>query len=255
MRLAANEKADSLGVRLREGSVALGVSLPSDKTTQLMSYLDQLARWNKTFNLTAVRDPGDMIDRHLLDSLAVVPLIKRTFGDQPIHLVDVGTGAGLPGIPIALVRPGTKLTLIETNGKKAAFLRQCQIHLGLADVQICQARVEDLQPSTLQFGRPDLIIARAFRAVGEFFELVAPLVSPSTTIFAMKGPALASELDQLDQQIQCNRVSKCLQSILASHHLTIEGLELGDLGLLRQVAILRAPILPDIRPSAVISQE
>jgi len=255
MNSSAEHQTKDLEQRLQRGVDALGLTVLPQQRDQLLSYLDQLIRWNKTFNLTAVRDPAEMVDRHLLDSLAVLPLIAQTYADLPIHVMDVGTGAGLPGIPIALVRPSTSLTLVETNGKKAAFLRQCKIELGMTPVQVCQSRVEALAPETLELGPPDLIISRAFRAIGEFLGLVAPFVSSSTTVFAMKGPALHSELEQMAEQIKNPKVSERLLSLLASHKMRTEVLSLANIDATRQVAIFSAPSLSDIRPSAVFLQE
>lgn len=255
MTLSAEHKTKDLEPRLRQGLDALGLTLLPQQQKKLLSYLGQLIRWNKTFNLTAVRDPAEMVDRHLLDSLAVLPLITQSYSDSPIHLMDVGAGAGLPGIPIALVRPATSLTLVESNGKKAAFLRQCKIELGMASVQVCQSRVEMLEPETLEFGTPDLIISRAFRAIGEFLELVAPFVSSTTTVFAMKGPALDSELEQMAKQINSDKVSKQLLTLLGSHQMKTEVLALANIDATRQVAIFSAPSPSDFRPSAVFLQE
>lgn len=255
MTSSAEHQTNRLEQRLQQGVDALGLNVLPQQRDQLLSYLEQMIRWNKTFNLTAVRDPAEMVDRHLLDSLAVLPLIAQTYADSPIHLMDVGTGAGLPGIPIAIVRPSTSLTLVETNGKKAAFLRQCKIELGLKSVQVCQSRVEALAPDALELGQPDLIISRAFRAIGEFLELVAPFVSSSTTVFAMKGPALDSELEQMALQIRDLKVSEQLLSILASHQMRTEVLSLAGIDATRQVAIFGAPTPSDVRPSAVFLQE
>lgn len=248
MASSAEEQTKGLENRLQQGVNALGLKLLPQQQRQLLSYLDQLIRWNKTFNLTAVRDPVEMVDRHLLDSLAVLPLITHSYADLPIHLMDVGTGAGLPGIPIALLRPSTSLTLVETNGKKAAFLRQCKIELAMTSVQVCQSRVETLAPETLEFGSPDLIISRAFRAIGEFLELIAPFVSNITTVYAMKGPALNSELEQMARNIDDSKVSKQLLTLLATHQMRIEVLALAGIDATRQVAIYSAPISSDIRP-------
>lgn len=255
MSSPGNQSAQVLRQRLEKGAAALGIAISAAQQNRLLAYLNQLIRWNKTFNLTAVREPVEMVDRHLLDSLAVIPLISRLFDTAPIHLMDVGTGAGLPGIPLALVRPSVSLTLIESNGKKAAFLRQCQIELGMQAVQVCQDRVEAIEPHALRLGQPDLIISRAFRAISDYLELVAPFVSDATTVFAMKGPALKTELEQLQSRVDNKEVSKHLLAFLASHEMSTEILAPENVDVSRQIAVFRAPSRSGMRPSVVSLQE
>ena len=241
--------------QLNDGAAAIGVPLIPDQLDALLAYLDQLVRWNQTYNLTAVRGPADMIDRHLVDSLSVLAHINKLFGTKPIHLMDIGTGAGLPGIPLALVRSSTALTLVETSGKKAAFLRQCQIALGLKDMEVCQSRVENLNPESLALGSPDLLISRAFRPIGEFLELAAPFVSSSTVILAMKGPALEDELAQLTKRIKQKKVSKHLLSVLDTHIMSIETISLAESDATRQVAIFSAAPQAGLNRPAAFLQE
>lgn len=240
---------------LSDGVAAIGLSLTPDQLDGLLVYLDQLVRWNKTYNLTAVRDPADMIDRHLVDSLSVLAQINQLFGTKPIHLMDIGTGAGLPGIPLSLVRSSTSLTLVETSGKKAAFLRQCQITLGLKAMEVCQSRIENLDPKSLVLGSPDLLISRAFRPIGEFLELAAPFVLPSTIILAMKGPALQEELEQLAENVENKKVSKRLLSVLDTHIMSIEAFNLAESDATRQVAIFRATSQTGLNQPTAFLQE
>ncbi|MBS0299344.1 MAG: 16S rRNA (guanine(527)-N(7))-methyltransferase RsmG [Proteobacteria bacterium] len=154
-------------------------------------YLLLIGKWNKIHNLTAIRDPYDMLVQHIMDSLAVVPHIRGP------RIVDVGTGAGLPGIPIALARPDWHITLVESNRKKAAFLQQVKIELALQNVEIMAQRVEDVHLT----GKVDTIITRAFSELGKFMALTRHLAvqnEASCRWVAMKADCAASELQQID---------------------------------------------------------
>ena len=135
--------------------------------SRIEQYVMLLGKWNKVYNLTAIRDPRAMLTQHVLDSLAVLPHIHGP------RIVDVGAGAGLPGIPVALARPDWQVILVESNRKKAAFLRQASIELELRNVQVMAQRIEDVQPD----GRVDTVISRAFSELGEFIALTGRLAA------------------------------------------------------------------------------
>lgn len=151
--------------------------MPESVPARLVEYLELLVKWNKAFNLTAVRDPAEMVSKHLLDSLAVLPYI----GDGLI--ADVGSGAGLPGIPLALTCPQTRFVLIDSNGKKTRFLNQVKMVMKLDNVEVVNQRVEDYQPE-LYF---DAVIARAYADTRLILESTAHLHQPNTRILVMQG--------------------------------------------------------------------
>src|SRR5215472_15037920 len=137
---------------LAPGLETLGVSLPADGAARLLEYVELLQRWNQAYNLTAVRDPAEMVVKHILDSLAVLPHVQR----GPVQ--DVGAGAGLPGIPLAIARPDLGFTLLDSNGKKTRFIVQAKAGLGLHNVEVVQARAEDYRPP----GPFATVLSRAF---------------------------------------------------------------------------------------------
>jgi 16S rRNA (guanine527-N7)-methyltransferase len=153
----------------------------------LTCYLGELAKWNKTYNLTAVRDPQQMVIRHIFDSLAAAPLLRGK------RIIDVGTGAGLPGIPLALCLPDCHFTLLDSNGKKIRFVQHAVGELGLANVFPVQARAESYEPEILF----DTVISRAFTSLAEFVANSGELLSPGGCLLAMKGKLPAEELQAL----------------------------------------------------------
>jgi 16S rRNA (guanine527-N7)-methyltransferase len=170
-------------VALQRGLGELRIEVPEEAPGQLMRYLDLLAKWNRTYNLTAVRDPLEMVTHHLLDSLAVVPHLPMT-GDR---LADIGSGAGLPGIPLAIARPQWQVTLNDASQKKTAFLRQAAIELKLANVAVHAGRVEAWRPAA-RFG---VVISRAFAGLARFISSCRHLVEPGGVLAAMTGAAPA----------------------------------------------------------------
>lgn len=164
-----------LYARLQAGLAELGLAALPAACEQLLDYLELLARWNAVYNLTAVRDPGEMVERHLLDSLAVAPFVR---GET---LADLGTGAGLPGIPLAILAPERQHVLIDSNGKKTRFLREAVRTLGLVNVRVEQARVEDAR------GQYACITARAFATLAEMLRLGGHLLAPDGVWLALKG--------------------------------------------------------------------
>lgn len=197
-------------MRLAEGIAALaplGVSLPAGAEDKLAAYLALLAKWNRVYNLTAIRDPGEMVTHHLLDSLAVLPILQESApAGRRYSLADIGSGAGLPGLVLAIARPDWSLASVEAVDKKAAFQRQATIELGLDNVSIHCRRVEDVK------GRFDAVISRAFASLSDFVRLAGHLAD---TLWAMKGGYPADEIAALPPDWR----------VVASHRLVVPGLD------------------------------
>jgi 16S rRNA (guanine527-N7)-methyltransferase len=173
---------NALQARLEQGIDALGLRLPADAVGRLLDYQALLERWNGAYNLTAIRDPAEMISRHLLDSLAILPYVQ---GDA---LADLGTGPGLPGIPLAIAAPGRQVLLVDSNGKKVRFLREAIRALKLEGVRAVQSRVEEVE------GRYDCITARAFASLADMLAWGGHLLAPQGIWLAMKGKSPDDEL-------------------------------------------------------------
>jgi 16S rRNA (guanine527-N7)-methyltransferase len=172
----------SLHTQLAAGIAALGLALPEGAEAKLLDYLALLDKWNRVYNLTAVRDTERMVSHHVLDSLAAVPYFQGGCADL-IRVLDVGSGGGLPGIPLAIARPELQVTLIDSIAKKTAFLLQAKAELGLANLNVVTSRVEDFRPST----GFDIITSRAFSDLKEFVTLTRHLLKPGGHWLAMKG--------------------------------------------------------------------
>ena len=179
------------------------LELPAGAQAKLLAYLDLLAKWNRTYNLTAVRDPGEMVSRHLLDSLAVLPYMHGK------SLADLGSGAGLPGIPLAIARPDVAVTLVESNGKKTRFLREAVRSLPLSNVTVDQARVQDAT------GAFDTITARAFASLPDMLAWAGHLLAPNGHWLALKGRADPAELGAVSSGFR----------IIAVHDLQVPGID------------------------------
>lgn len=169
---------------LSRGAQQLGVDLSDSQHSQLLAYLALLIKWNKAYNLTAVRDPDEMVSRHLLDSLSVVPFIA---GDR---WLDVGSGGGMPGIPLAILFPEMKVTVLDSNGKKTCFLTQVKLELKLDNLEVIHSRVEAFKPELPFTG----IVSRAFSSLEDFTEWTRHLGDTDTRWLAMKGLHPADEL-------------------------------------------------------------
>ncbi len=172
---------NSLDLQLEQGLDFLGVALPTQARADLLTYLELLARWNASFNLTAIRQPEQMVTRHLLDSLAILPWIEGK------TLADLGSGAGLPGIPLAIARPSLSISLLESNGKKARFLRMVRRELGLPRVEIVQGRIQDWQ------SQYDCITTRALGSLEAMLTWGGHLLAPAGRWLAMQGKAAETD--------------------------------------------------------------
>ena len=180
----------------------------------LLAYLALLDRWNRTYNLTAIRDPREMVAKHLLDSLAMHPFA----GDGA--LADLGTGAGLPGIPLAIADPGLQVTLVESNGKKARFLREAVRTLKLPNARVAEARIEALDMP----GMFDAITARALATLPLILELGGHLLKPEGKLLAMKGALPADEIAALPPGWQVARIEPLqVPGLSAERHLVVVG--------------------------------
>ncbi len=178
--LVTPQHAEELTLGARE----LGVELSETQHAQLLAYLALLIKWNKAYNLTAVRDPDEMVSRHLLDSLSVVPFID---GERQL---DVGSGGGMPGIPLAIMFPDMKVTLLDSNGKKTRFLTQVKLELALDNLTVIHSRAEAFQPELPFTG----IISRAFSSLEDFTGWTRHMGDGKTRWLAMKGLHPADEL-------------------------------------------------------------
>jgi 16S rRNA (guanine527-N7)-methyltransferase len=196
------ELAAALAAKLTAGAQVLGLDLSTTLQTQLLNYLGLIAKWNKVYNLTSVRDPAEMLTHHLLDSLAIIPALRRHLQAQlpdllanntPIRVLDVGSGAGLPGTVLAIVCPELDVTCVDTVAKKAAFIQNSAITLKLPNLRGVHARVEELQAKPF-----DLVTSRAFSSLVDFVTLTRLHVKqPSGVWLAMKGKHPADELAAL----------------------------------------------------------
>jgi 16S rRNA (guanine527-N7)-methyltransferase len=184
-----------LEARLRGGVQQLGLQLEPQQISQLMSYLDLIQKWNKVHNLTAVRDPADMLTQHLLDSLAVVPPLLRQTEARAIQLLDVGSGAGLPGVVIAICCPQIKVDCVDAVAKKAAFVQQAAVALRLPNLRGVHARVENL------VGTFDVIASRAFASLPDFVDWSRKALAADGIWMAMKGRHPAQELAALPPSV------------------------------------------------------
>jgi len=191
--------------QLTAGIAALGLALPAGAEAKLLAYLALLEKWNRVYNLTAVRDAERMVSHHLLDSLAALPFF------QGEAVLDVGSGGGLPGIPLAIARPELQVTLIDSIAKKTAFLLQAKAELGLHNLKVVTGRVEDFRPEA----RFDVITSRAFSDLKEFVTLTRHLLKPAGCWLAMKGLVPHEEIAYLPDWVK----------VSANHALLVPGLE------------------------------
>lgn len=197
------------------GLAELRLALPEAARAQLMDYVALLAKWNRTYNLTAIDDPLRMVSHHLLDSLVVLPHLPMP---EVASLADAGSGAGLPGIPLAVARPEWRVVLAEANEKKTAFLRQAALELGLRNVDVHQGRVEQWQPAT----RFTVVISRAFAELARFLAACRHLVAPGGILAAMKGVLPRGEIERVPAGCDCSQVIALKPPLVdAARHLVL----------------------------------
>lgn len=191
MSLVTARHADELA----RGIETLGLNIDAATQQRLLDYLALLAKWNKAYNLTAVRDVDEMVSRHLLDSLSIVARFEAAGGER---WLDVGSGGGMPGIPLAILFPGKSLTLLDSNGKKTRFLTQVKLELKLDNLQVIHSRVEAFQPE-LPFNG---IVSRAFSSLEDFTDWTRHLGDAHTNWLAMKGVHPSEELAALPEDFR-----------------------------------------------------
>ncbi|HHH45061.1 MAG TPA: 16S rRNA (guanine(527)-N(7))-methyltransferase RsmG [Gammaproteobacteria bacterium] len=181
--------SDPLQTAVSRGCHQLDPTLDDSAVERFTALLRLLEKWNRVTNLTAVRDPLEMVNRHILDSLAVLPFLRGH------SLLDVGTGAGLPGLPIAIARPGLEVTLLDANAKKVRFVRQAVAELGLEKVRVVQSRMQEYQP-----GRSfDMVISRAVASLDALYRQSVHLLRPGGRMLFMKGAVPEQEMDALQE--------------------------------------------------------
>ena len=203
---------------IARGMEQLDIAVSANAVAQLAVFIALLARWNRAYNLTAVRRPEEMVGRHILDSLSILPWL------QGPRILDLGSGAGLPGIPLAIVRPGEDFWLLDSSGKRTRFLHQAVIELGLAHVEVVRSRVEDYHPQ-----QPfDTVMSRAFGSLAEIVRLAGRLCAPRGRLLAMKGTRPEAELAALPSGFE----------VVDVHRLVVPGLD-GERHLVHLVPVGR----------------
>jgi 16S rRNA (guanine527-N7)-methyltransferase len=191
---------------LEAGLQALGLTLSGAQVDQLLAYQDLIAKWNKVYNLTAVRDPQEMLTHHLLDSLAAIgPLLRQT-GGQPVKLLDVGSGGGLPGVVMAITCPQIQVHCVDTVLKKATFIQQVAASLKLPNLRGIHARVESLKVE--EGGGYDVVCSRAFASLADFTVWSSSALKPGAVWMAMKGKHPADELAALPANVSVFHVEQ-----------------------------------------------
>jgi 16S rRNA (guanine527-N7)-methyltransferase len=198
--------------QLGQGLVRLGIQLTPNAIERLAAYVALLGKWNRIYNLTAIREPGKIVSHHLLDSLAVLSHVNAD------TIADIGSGAGLPGIPIAVAKPDTQVVLVESNHKKCAFLRQAITELQVENLEVVTDRAEKWRPPQL-YGA---VISRAFADLASFVEIAGHLCRPEGVLLAMKGLYPDEELGQLPAEVELQSVERIdVPGLRAARHLVI----------------------------------
>jgi 16S rRNA (guanine527-N7)-methyltransferase len=199
-----------LQAEIQQGCAALHIELTDTAAEKLALFIGLLEKWNRVYNLTAVRDGRAMVVRHILDSLAVLPFLTEQ------SLLDVGTGAGLPGLPLAVARPELSVTLLDANAKKLRFVRQAVFELGLSNVEVVQSRMQEYQPAQ-SF---DMVISRAVSNLGELYGQTARLVRPGGRILFMKGSLPTDEIQELEPDRETLHIERLkIPGLQAERHL------------------------------------
>lgn len=202
----------TLKAELALGLRTLGITTTSEVRRKLLAYLALIEKWNRVYNLTSVREPASMLTHHVLDSVAIAPHVHgRT-------ILDVGSGAGLPGIPIALVLPQTQVTLLDSNQKKSTFQQQAVIELGLNNVEVVNARVESWDTRRVF----DTILSRAYAEIADFVAAAARLCAPGGMLAAMKGAYPSEELERIPAgYVIAQVIPLTIPGLAAARHLVL----------------------------------
>lgn len=212
--LAAVNHAQTLDAGLE----ALALPLPIEARARLVAYVALLAKWNATYNLTAIRDPDRMLTHHVLDSLSVLSTLDALVDASDVRVLDVGSGAGLPGLPIAIARPAWRVTMLEPVHKKAAFVTQAIAELGVANAEVVAQRVEDYAPRS----PAHIAISRAFSDLASFAESTARHLTNDGAMVAMKGVHPDEELRELPPTVDVRApISLCVPGVDAARHLIV----------------------------------
>lgn len=196
--------SERLALILAQRCSELSFNVSDEQQGLLLNYVALLHKWNKTYNLTAVRDPEEMLVQHILDSLVIVPFIHAG------RLLDIGSGAGLPGIPVGIMRPSVPIVVLDSNIKKTRFMQQAVAELHLSNVKVVHSRIEDYSPEQCF----DTVVSRAFTQLEQMLELSAPFLCETGVVQAMKGPGAQAEQQQLPPQWQ----------VLEEHRLSVPGM-------------------------------
>ena len=181
---------------LQAGIDQLGLEATETQVDLLLDFVSLIEKWNKAYNLTAIRNRDEMVRLHILDSLAVLPFVTGQ------KIIDVGTGAGLPGIPLAILMPSVQFTLLDSNSKKTRFVQQAILELQLNNVEVVHGRVESLGHE----GEYDAVLSRAFASLEEIMNLTEHLTQPEGVLIAMKGQKPESELKKIDRDYSVNSI-------------------------------------------------
>ena len=189
----------TIATQIAEGLAAMGLDLPQASRARLEQHLELIAKWNRVHNLTAVRETEQMVVLHLLDSLSVLPHLEGA-----TSVLDVGTGPGLPGVPIAISRPDARVTLLDSSHKKCAFLQQAKTELALENVEVVCDRVENWKPAQ----KFDAVVSRAFSDLADFIAQAKHLVAPGGRLIAMKG---VYPFDEIARVPESHRVARVLE--------------------------------------------
>lgn len=208
---------DALAALLAEGADELGLGLSGAQLDKLLDYVALLGKWNAVYNLTAIRDPRQMLIQHILDSLSIVP---HLVGRGPSSVLDVGSGGGLPGVVLAIVLPDWTVTLNDIVHKKTAFQSQAKAELGLGNLSVVTGRVETLKPGVEVPAKFDVIVSRAFAELADFVTLARHLVAEQGAIWAMKGVRPDGEIERLPAGAHAKQIIRLkVPSLDAERHL------------------------------------
>ena len=197
---------------LQQGLQSLEIQLSNDQQSRLVGFVELLMKWNRVYNLTAVRDPRSMLQRHILDSLSVLPYIHGR------RIIDIGAGAGLPGIPLAIALPDKQFVLVDSNRKKTRFMQQAKTDLSLTQVEVVCARIENYHPDKLF----DSVISRAFASLQQMADWAGHLIGANGVLLAMKGHYPETEITELAKSFEIKAVHKIVYPGLDADRYLVE---------------------------------